>query len=54
MPEISIYEIGSGNKLYMPAIVRHFPSTYSIARIRPEYVTDTETKPNKALNVMYN
>uniref|UniRef100_A0A1B0A5B1 Uncharacterized protein n=1 Tax=Glossina pallidipes TaxID=7398 RepID=A0A1B0A5B1_GLOPL len=53
IPDISMYDIGSGNKLYMPAMVRHFPSTYSMASIRPEYVTDTETRPNKALKVIY-
>lgn len=35
MPEIIIYEIGNGNKLYMPAIVRHLPSTNSMANIKP-------------------
>lgn len=48
-----MYDIGSGKRLYMPAIVRHLPSTYSIAKIKPEYVTDTETRPSNALNVIY-
>lgn len=46
MPEIIMYETGNGNKLYMPAIVRHFPSTNSMANMRPAYVTDTDTKPS--------
>lgn len=46
MPEIIMYETGNGNKLYMPAIVRHFPSTNSMASMRPAYVTDTDTKPS--------
>lgn len=43
-----MYESGSGNKLYIPAIVRQMPSTYSIANISPEYVTDTDAMPNRA------
>lgn len=31
----------------MPAIVRHLPSTNSMARIRPAYVTETDTSPNR-------
>lgn len=45
MPDIIIYETGNGNKLYIPAMVRHLPSTNSIAKIRPAYVTDTDTSP---------
>lgn len=47
---MSIYETGNGNKLYIPAIVRHLPSTNSMANMRPAYVTDTDTKPNKPRN----
>lgn len=47
MPEIIMYDTGNGNKLYMPAIVRHFPSTNSMANMRPAYVTDTDTRPSK-------
>lgn len=47
MPDINMYETGSGNKLYMPAIVFHLPSTNSMARIKPAYVTDTETSPSR-------
>lgn len=50
MPEIIIYETGNGNKLYIPAIVRHLPSTNSMANINPAYVTDTDTKPNRPRN----
>lgn len=50
MPEISIYETGNGNRLYIPAMVRHFPSTNSIANMSPAYVTDTDTKPSKPRN----
>lgn len=46
MPEIIMYETGNGNKLYMPAMVRHLPSTNSMANMRPAYVTDTDTKPS--------
>lgn len=45
-----MYEIGNGNKLYIPAMVRHLPSTNSIAKIRPAYVTDTDTKPSNPRN----
>lgn len=48
-----MYESGSGNKLYIPAIVRNFPSTYSIARISPEYVTDTDAIPRSARRTRY-
>lgn len=47
MPDIIIYDTGSGNKLYIPAIVFHFPSTNSMARIKPAYVTDTDTNPRR-------
>lgn len=53
MPAIIIYETGNGNKLYMPAIVRHRPSTNSMARIRPAYVTETETIPSNARNTKW-
>lgn len=49
-----MYDIGSGKRLYMPAMVRHLPSTYSIAKMSPAYVTDTDTRPSSALNVIYN
>lgn len=49
-----MYEMGNGNRLYIPAIVRHLPSTYSMARMRPAYVTDTETNPSRALNTKKN
>lgn len=54
MPDIIIYDTGNGNKLYIPAIVFHFPSTNSIARIRPAYVTDTETRPSNPRNAKCN
>lgn len=48
-----MYETGKGNKLYIPAMVCHFPSTNSIAKIKPAYVTDTDTIPSSALSVKY-
>lgn len=48
-----MYERGSGNKLYIPAIVRQMPSTYSMANISPAYVTDTEAMPSSARKIKY-
>lgn len=53
MPEIIMYDTGNGNRLYIPAIVCHLPSTNSIARIKPAYVTETDTIPSNALKVKY-
>lgn len=50
MPDIMMYESGSGKRLYMPAIVRQTPSTYSIASMSPAYVTETDATPNIARN----
>lgn len=49
-----MYESGSGNKLYIPAIVLQIPSTYSMANMRPAYVTDTDDMPNSARKIKYN
>lgn len=54
MPEMSIYDTGNGNKLYIPAIVLHLPSTNSMAKMRPAYVTDTETNPSNTRKAKYN
>lgn len=51
MPEIMMYESGSGNKLYIPAIVRQMPSTYSMANISPAYVTETDAMPSSARKI---
>jgi hypothetical protein len=53
MPEIMMYESGSGNKLYIPAIVRQIPSTYSMANISPAYVTETDAMPSSARKIKY-
>lgn len=46
-----MYESGSGNKLYIPAMVLQMPSTYSIANISPAYVTDTDDMPSSARRI---
>lgn len=53
MPAIIMYETGNGNKLYMPAMVRHRPSTNSMAKMSPAYVTDTEKTPSRARNTKW-
>lgn len=53
MPDMMMYESGSGNKLYIPAMVLQTPSTYSMAKIRPEYVTETDARPSSARNTKY-